>query len=387
VSDSLHFAVFTGASRCGAALANVSVYLASGMSLQGHIVDLITLNISEAELTRFYRHVSGISRLNVYNLRVKHSRTTVLALVKYYRNRKPDVMFSQLTYINVFAIIARILSLTRTVNILLEGTVITKVGSIDSKRDPKLRLVPWLVKIVYPYAGGLVAKSSDVLTDLEYIVGNRLKSVKTKILPNPYDIARFRLLAEEAVEHPWVLDSTLPLVISTGRLWEQKGFDVLLKAFAEVKREIPCRLIILGEGPERPELEALVKELELTHAVDLPGWVPNPWKYLSRSSVFVLSSRWEGWPSALVEAIACGLPAITTNCPGAGKEIIAHGETGLTVPTDDIQTLKNAILTLLRDPLLGARLAERAAGTVQSYDYKTVTHDYVTFAKSLLKTS
>jgi len=387
VSDSIHFAVFTGASRCGAALANVSVYLASGMSLQGHIVDLITLNISEAELTRFYRHVSGISRLNVYNLRVKHSRTTVLALVKYYRNRKPDVMFSQLTYINVFAIIARILSLTRTVNILLEGTVITKVGSIDSKRDPKLRLVPWLVKIVYPYAGGLVAKSSDVLTDLEYVVGNRLKSVKTKILPNPYDIARFRLLAEEAVEHPWVLDSTLPLVISTGRLWEQKGFDVLLKAFAEVKREIPCRLIILGEGPERPELEALVKELELTHAVDLPGWVPNPWKYLSRSSVFVLSSRWEGWPSALVEAIACGLPAITTNCPGAGKEIIAHGETGLTVPTDDIQTLKNAILTLLRDPLLGARLAERAAGTVQSYDYKTVTHDYVTFAKSLLKTS
>ena len=387
MSDSIHFAVFTGASRCGAALANVSVYLASGMSLQGHIVDLITLNIPKAELTRFYRHVSGISRLNVYNLRVKHTRMTIAALVQYYRSRRPDVMFSQLTYINAAAIIARILSLTRPINILLEGTIISKVGSIDSKRDPKLRLVPWLVKLLYPYADGLVAKGHDVLTDLQAVVGDRLKAVKTKILPNPYDIARFRLLAQEPIEHPWLLGQTYPVIISSGRLWEQKGFDVLIKAFAEVRRETSCRLIILGEGPERGQLEALIKELKLTSAVDLPGWVPNPWQYLSRSSVFVLPSRWEGWPSALVEAIACGLPAITTNCPGAGKEIIAHGETGLTVPTDDVQTLKNAILTLLRDPPLGARLAERAARTVQSYDYKTVTHDYVIFARSLLATS
>jgi glycosyltransferase involved in cell wall biosynthesis len=383
-SNSLHFAVFTDG-RCGGALTNVSVSLASGIALQGHTVDIITLNTPSYELINFYRNVDGMSLVNVYRLGTKHTRTSIPSLVQYYRTRHPDVVFSQLTYTNVFAIVARVLSFTRGVNIALEGTLVSKVGEIDAKHDIKLRLVPWLVKLVYPYADGLVAKSHDVLTDVKRVVGARLKHVKTQVLPNPYNIEGLRCLAREPVDHTWLLDEKMPVISSAGRLAEQKGFDILISALAGVVREIPCRLIILGEGPERAKLERLIMKLGLTEVVNMPGWVRNPWKYISRSSFFVLPSRWEGWPSALMEAMACGVPVITTDCPGGGKEMVEKSKGGLIVRTDHIETLKEAMLSLLKDSESRASLSAQAYQWSQNYDYKIVAQDYISFARSLLK--
>lgn len=382
-SDSIVFAVFTNG-RCGGALTNVSVSLASGIALQGYTVDILTLNTPKDELIEFYRNVDGICRVNVYSLEAKHTRTCIRSLVKYYRRRHPDVVFSQLTYTNAFAIIARMLSFTRGVNIALEGTMVSKVGEIDAKQDIKLRFVPSLVKFVYPYADGLVAKSQDVLTDVRQVVGARLKHVKTRVLPNPYDIEGLRSLAKEPVEHTWLVDEKIPVISSAGRLAEQKGFDILLTALGEVVRETPCRLIILGEGPERAKLERITTELGLTQLVDMPGWVRNPWKYMSRSSFFVLPSRWEGWPSALVEAMACGVPVITTDCPGGGKEMVENGKSGLVVPTDDVGALREAILILLKDSELRTKLAAFACQRSENYCHRIVAQDYVAFARSLL---
>jgi glycosyltransferase involved in cell wall biosynthesis len=383
-SDCIHFAVFTSGG-CGWALTNVSVYLASGLALKGHSVDLVTLNTPKAEIVHFYKHVDGISQVSVYSLGVKHTKTCIPSLVRYYRVQKPDVMFSQLTYTNIVAIIAKYLAGLRTVNILLEGTIISKVGTVDSKRDRKLKLVPLLVTMLYPYGDGLVAKSHDVLRDLEWVVGKRLQKLKIAVLPNPYNLERFRLLANEPVDHPWLTDKTVPVIISAGRFWEQKGFDILIRAFAGVVSKTPCRLIILGDGPERPELQALVAESRVAATVDMPGWVDNPWKYMARSILFVLPSRWEGWPSALVEAMACGLPVITTDCPGGGKEMVESGSSGLIVPINNIERLKEAMLKLLEDAPFRASLSMHAYQCSLNYDYTVVTHDYLTFAKSLLK--
>jgi glycosyltransferase involved in cell wall biosynthesis len=383
--EHIHFSIFT--SGGGGSLNNVSVYLASGLALHGHIVDLVILNTPAAEIVHFYQHVDGISQINIYSLGVKHTRTCIPALVKYYRLRKPDVIFSQLTYTNAFAVIAKYLSCSKTINILLEGTIISKVGTVDSKRDRKLKLVPLLVKAFYPLAAGLVAKSHDVLRDLEWIVGKRLQKLKIAVLPNPYNLDRVRILANEPVDHPWLLDKTVPVIISVGRLWESKGFDVLIRAFAEVISETPCRLIILGEGPERTQLEALVAEARVATAIDMPGWVDNPWRYMARSTLFVLPSRWEGWPSALVEAMACGLPVIITDCPGGGKEMVKNGQNGLIVPMDDIISLKSAILSLVKDSKLRAKFSIEAYRLIDRYDYRIISQEYISFAKSVLDPS
>jgi glycosyltransferase involved in cell wall biosynthesis len=379
----MHFAIFASGS-CGGSLVSVSTYLASGIALWGHTVDVITLNTSEDDLRRFYRHVNGISLVNFYNLGVQHTRASIPALIKYYKSRMPDVIFSQLTHPSIPAIIAKFLSTAKVLNVFIEGTIVSKVGKVDAKSNVRLRLVPWLAKILYPYADGLIVKNNDILIDLKQLLGKRFEAIKIRILPNPYDLGRFRVLGREHVEHPWFVHKKIPVVLSVGRLGEAKGFDILVSAFARVISEVECRLIILGDGPERRRLERKIRELGLTDVVDMPGREDNPWKYMMQSALFVLSSRWEGWPSALMEAMICGLPVITTDCPGAGKEMVGDGARGLVVPMEDIDGLKRGISRLLKDSELRVNLSARAYQYSQAYDQKIVAQDYIAFAKSLL---
>jgi glycosyltransferase involved in cell wall biosynthesis len=296
-------------------------------------------------------------------------------------------MFSQLTYTNAFAVIAKVLSFTRSANILLEGTLVSKVGQEDAKYDPKLRMVPWLVKFVYPHGDGLIAKSADVLRDVREIIGNRLDGIKIRVLPNPYCVEGIRSLAKEPVAHHWLGGNKIPVIVSAGRLVGQKAFDILISAFAGVVSEMACRLIILGVGPERENLEGLAGKLGVAHHMDMPGWVANPWKYMWRASAFVLPSRYEGWPSAVTEAMICGLPVITTDCPGGGKEMVENEKNGLTVPTDDVDALKQAMLRLLSDAELRAMLAANAYKSSEKYDYRIVAQDYICFGKWVLTKS
>ncbi len=124
-------------------------------------------------------------------------------------------------------------------------------------------------------------------------------------------------LAEEPVSHPWFKPngSSGSIILSVGRLTEQKDFPTLLRAFALVRREMPSRLLILGEGEKRKELEALAQELGVREDLDMPGFVKNPYTYMKRASVFVLSSQWEGFGNVLVEAMACGCPVVSTDLP------------------------------------------------------------------------
>ncbi len=146
-----------------------------------------------------------------------------------------------------------------------------------------------------------------------------------------------------------------------------------------------CRLIISGEGPKRELLETMAKNLKIDDAVSMPGWVANPWKYLWRSSLFALASRWEGWPSAVVEAMTCGLPVITTDCPGGAKEMIEHGKSGVIVPTDDTKALKDAILDVLKNPAYRERLSEHAYRKSLNYDCNIIAPRYIDFAKAVMK--
>jgi glycosyltransferase involved in cell wall biosynthesis len=140
--------------------------------------------------------------------------------------------------------------------------------------------------------------------------------------------------------------------LAVGRFTEQKAFDVLIRAFALVSKNHRVRLIILGEGEERPDLEALIREYALEEEISMPGFVTNPYSYMAHAAAFVLSSRWEGLPTVLVEAMALGVPIISTDCPSGPREILLDGKYGKLVPVDDPFALADAIATSLADNVL-----------------------------------
>jgi glycosyltransferase involved in cell wall biosynthesis len=179
-------------------------------------------------------------------------------------------------------------------------------------------------------------------------------------------------LARESVAHPWLAAKELPVILGVGRLEAQKDFTTLIHAFAIVRRERPCRLLILGEGNERPLLEATVHEVGLSTDVQLLGFVENPYAVMARSDVFVLSSRWEGFGNVLVEAMATGCSLVATDCPSGPREILQDGRLGPLVPPGDPAAMAAAILHSLQNPvdreaLVTAARAFTAAACADGY--------------------
>jgi glycosyltransferase involved in cell wall biosynthesis len=164
------------------------------------------------------------------------------------------------------------------------------------------------------------------------------------MLYNPVITPDVRKRACAPLDHPWFAPDQPPVILAVGRLTKQKDFPTLIRSFAQVRQNVPARLLILGEGVDRDELEALVRQLGLQDDVSLPGFVDNPYAYMHRAGLFVLSSRWEGLPTVLIEALYCGRPVIATDCPSGPREILANGRFGALVPVGDVEALSRAIV-------------------------------------------
>jgi glycosyltransferase involved in cell wall biosynthesis len=161
------------------------------------------------------------------------------------------------------------------------------------------------------------------------------------------------------------------VLIAVGRLQIQKDYPTLLRAFAQVRQKRPVRLLILGEGKERPMLEELIKTLGVEEDVSLPGFVMNPFAYMARASLFVLSSRWEGLPTVLIEAMCCGTPVVSTDCPSGPREILREGQYGQLVPVGEPTALARAIETTL-----DAKASSPPPESWRPYELDTVVSQY-----------
>jgi glycosyltransferase involved in cell wall biosynthesis len=222
----------------------------------------------------------------------------------------------------------------------------------------KRRIAPYLARKFYPWADAIVTVSQGSADDL---VNLGLSSKRIQVIYNPVVTPELFEKAKEPIDHPWFKPGSPPVILGVGRLEKQKDFPTLIRAFAQMHKQRPARLMILGEGKDRPDLEALVQELGLEEDVALPGFVANPFAYMASSAVFVLSSLYEGLPTVLIEAIAVGTRVVSTDCPSGPTEILENGRYGKLVAVGDIKSMAEAIVSTLEEPPDSESLQLKAA--------------------------
>lgn len=311
--------------------------LAEGIAGRGYAVDLVLARAVGPYLAEMPESV------RLVDLEAPRALFGLPALAHYLRSQQPKAMLSALTYANLIALWAKRLARAPT------RMVINEQNTFSRSNLQLSHLYGWLmaqlVKGFYPWAQGIVGVSRGVADDLAEATGIRRERIQ--VIHNPIVTPELRKKAQAPVAHPWFDPDQPPVVLAVGRLSPQKDYPTLIQAFGELRRTRPLRLLILGEGEERPALEVLIRQLGLQDDVSLPGFAANPYSYMARASLFVLSSRWEGLPTVLVEALYCGAPVIATDCPSGPREILASGQYGQLVPVGDAVALAKAIKATL----------------------------------------
>lgn len=268
------------------------------------------------------------------------------ALKHYLETQQPDFILSALTYTNLTALWAKQLSSVK-IPVIVSERIALSVHRQSERRQHRWRwrfILPMLGR-TYQYADGIVAVSDSVANDLAengHIDRNTITTIY-----NPVVDSTLPKLAAQPLDHPWFNPDQVPVILGVGRLTPQKDFRTLVRAFALLRGERDIRLVILGEGRQRAELAALAQELGVAADLDMPGFVDNPYQYMARASVFALTSLYEGLPGVLIQALACGCPVVSTDCPGGSAEILENGKYGRLVPVQHDRELANAIRSTL----------------------------------------
>jgi glycosyltransferase involved in cell wall biosynthesis len=252
-----------------------------------------------------------------------------------------------LEHANVLSLLAQAIARTKTRVIIRVVNTPSEVAAAAT--TPMQRLTIMLARRLYRRADALVACSFGVADDLAEFARTDRSSIRT--LPAAVVGEEVTHLAAQPLSHPWFSANEPPVVLAVCSLREKKNVPMLIEAFARVQRQRAVRLLILGDGPERASLERRVEELGLGDSVALPGFDANPYRYLSRCSVFALPSNREGLPGVLIEALVCGANIVSTDCRSGPREILDDGRYGRLVPTGDVKAMAQALLAALDDPI------------------------------------
>lgn len=294
---------------------------------------------------------------------------SLLPLRQYLRRTRPDVLLSAMSRINVVAVLAaRFSSATPRVVVSERNHLSSYVEGSD---EFGVWTLPWLVRASYPFADAVVPNSRGVADDLSETAGIDRESMT--VVNNPTVTPEIADRATEPVDDEWFDTGGPPVVLGVGSFSPQKDFTTLVDAFARVSDDRDARLVILGEGETESRVEQRVREHGLGDRVQFPGFVDNPYRYMSRADVFVLSSRWEGFPNALIEALACGAPVVATDCPSGPAEILSDGVYGSLVPVGDSEAMAAAVCDVLDDTHDPDRLRDRA----DEFSYDVIAEQFL----------
>lgn len=336
----------------------IVVNLANELVNRGYQIEIVLVDKSGHLIDNLDPSVS------VIDLDSGRAINSIPSLVRYLRTQNPDLLFTGLTYLNDAALIATILSRTSHRLLISEHNVKTR-----SQRHTKEIA---LARILYPRADHIVAVSEGVARDITRWTPVPISSID--VIHNPIVSEELLNSSQVRPDHPWYQKSDSPLIISAGRLIPEKDFETLIHAFDVLKRDCnDAKLVIIGDGPNRSNLESLISDLGLQDSVSLPGFVNPPYGYMRYADLFVLSSQSEGLGNVLIEAMAVGTPVVSTNCPDGPAEILKNGQYGRLTPVGDPEQLAEAISLELIEERSIEELQERA----MDFSVKSITDKYL----------
>ncbi|MGN6704382.1 MAG: glycosyltransferase [Burkholderiaceae bacterium] len=354
----------------GGGVERMKLILADAFIKKGYDVTFV-LNRAEGELLALLP-----PSVKVVSLDARRTLAALPRLVAFLRREQPDILLSSMGHNNIVALWAKRLANVRT------AVIVSQHNSLSTESvamgNWQHRLLPTLYRLFCRSADAIVAVSRGVADDMAATIGYPRERIS--VLYNPILFHGFEQQAAEPVSHPWFTDGAGPVFVGIGRLVPQKDFETLLRAFAQVDPARRARLILLGEGPQRAALQALAGELGVAERVDLVGFQRNPLPWLRCASAMVMSSRYEGFGNVLVEAMACGTPVISTDCPYGPSEILADGRYGPLVPVGDVPALAQAMTAVLDQPTPSALLKDRA----RDFAIDKVTDEYLALCNRAL---
>lgn len=353
----------------------VIVDIVNGLATRGYDVELL-LSRFEGELRSRLGDEVTVVELPPSSTHVFGVAAHVPALIDYLRREKPAALFPHLTATNVVSLAAARAydGLTRTDTMVVPTHHLT-FGALPNP-TPRDRIARWLSRRLYPSADRIIAVSDGVADSIADHTAVEREDIS--VLYNPIDVASIRDRARQPVSHRWFEDDEVEVVLFLGRLEEQKDLPTWLRAFERVHERNPdARAVIAGKGPMREDVLALADDLGLRDVVSMPGYVENPYGYFRQADVFLLSSRLEGLPTVLIEALACGCPVVATDCPSGPREILDGGTYGRLVSMGDVDGLADAVLETLADPMSSDELEARA----DDFASESVIDDYERFIR------
>lgn len=320
----------------GGGAERVMVTLANEFCRKVQSVDLIIINDDDmnyqAELS---------SEVNLVNLKTGRAVSSVFALRKYLIENNPDVLLTSLGHISSAAALSIYFAKNINTKLYVREDIAPKTVSVS---DPFRFLVSRVQGWAYTKADGIIALCDDMASEIKAFYK---LSTPIYTIYNPLKVDEIRSQSLEPMSPlpPWTADSRF--VLGVGRLEQQKDFVTLIKAVAEVRKKHDVKLVILGEGGERENLVVESERLGMSDSLFMPGFVSNPYSFMREAVSFVLSSRREGLPNALIQALVCGAPCIATLCPTGPREVLGDGKYGELVDVQDYVTMSSRISDLL----------------------------------------
>lgn len=345
----------------GGGAERIIAILATGLSKRNYVVDLL---LGKA-IGPYLRDIP--SSVNVVGFDCEKVLFTLPHLVSYLRKRKPDVLFASQMHSSTLALWAVKIAGVGTKVIIRQPTMLQPAFG---RRTPGAALRQRLLLCsANKWAHKVVVTSKDMADEFSAL--SKVSADNIAVIHNPLPIAKIHLKSQQSLDHSWFEEGQPPVVLAVGRLVRVKDFHTLIEAFSLVRTEFDVRLMILGEGPLRAELEQLLKKLNLENDVQMLGFVENPFQYMKRSKVFVMSSLWEGFPNGMIEAMACGANVVATDCDGGTAEILGYGKWGKLVPVQNTKRMAASIHNVLLSTDL-PNTKERA----EHFDLDTIVDEY-----------
>ena len=291
------------------------------------------------------------ARVKIINLNKSRSMKSIFKLIEYIKNDGPDVIMSSVTHINIIMAIAKLIAgKINTKVVLNQVNHLSSIVGYSVKNKILHKVILKSIIRIYNLSDGVISMSKGVEKD---ILANGLK-VKSQYIYNPI-VTNFMLTqGNDSIDN-----YTGATFISVGRLVPQKNFSLLVDAFSVANKEIESRLIILGEGPLRSDLEEQINSLSLTEDILLPGFVNNPYKYMKNASVFVLTSLWEGFGNVIAESMALGGQVVSTNCNSGPSEILENGRYGFISSTFNKYEIAKLMVDAVNDPINSELVTKR----------------------------